>query len=409
MKWIYPFFLTLFIFLVTSCKQENLIQRNSKEHAVLVFMPWTDNLTTFLLNNLKDMESGLAGSDMEGVRLIVCMQNPATQARIFEIIKQDDGSFGQKTLTVIQNPHFKNVDELTRLFQTMKSYANAKTYSMIIGGHGMGWIPASSDGLADLKRKSSSSAELSQPVMHWDYTDEQGLPLTRYFGGTTFNHKIEMNTLRQALQAANIKLNYLMFDDCFMANVEVAYTLRDVTDYLIGCPTEIPAFGFPYARVISNLVFKEDYNQLVNDFINFYSTYQLPMANIGVIKTAELETLAGLMKTIHGKYSKYFDSSKRQSVQMMDGYFYSYAYNATLFFDLGDYVNKLCPDEALRNQFHTQLAKVVPFKAHTPYFFAFTRQSGILVREYSGITTSVCSNASLAKDYASTDWYKATH
>lgn len=57
----------------------------------------------------------------------------------------------------------------------MKAFAPAETYSMTIGCHGMGWIPVNATRGMD---------RATSRMMHWDY---EGVPKTRFFGGSSAN------------------------------------------------------------------------------------------------------------------------------------------------------------------------------------------------------------------------------
>ena len=90
------------------------------------------------------------------------------------------------------------------------------------------------------------------------------------------------------------------------------------------------------------------------------------------------------------------------SIQVMDGY------TPTIFFDFEDYINKICNDSVLLDEFSNQLRKTILFKCHTPqYYSAF---KGILpINHYSGITTSDPSSNRLSNPKIYTRWYNATH
>lgn len=51
----------------------------------------------------------------------------------------------------------------------MKSFASAKTYSLIVGCHGMGWLPVAQ----------SKARAATKPRYYWEYSHT---PLTRFFG-----------------------------------------------------------------------------------------------------------------------------------------------------------------------------------------------------------------------------------
>ena len=125
-------------------------------------------------------------------------------------------------------------------------------------------------------------------------------------------------------------MEYILFDDCYMSSIEVAYALRHVAEYLIACPTEIMAFGMPYAEIGRYLLGEPDYESICREFYEFYSTYQYPYATFGITDCSELDALASLMREINGQYV--FDESQRRDLQPMDGY------TPTIFYDYGDYV-----------------------------------------------------------------------
>ena len=96
------------------------------------------------------------------------------------------------------------------------------------------------------------------------------------------------------------------------------------------------------------------------------------------------------------------------SIQQMDGY------NPSIFFDMGDYVEKRAVNEPiLLSQFRNQLNLLVPYKRHTPsYFSAVTSSSGTVypINTYSGITISDPSvNTKVTSAFAASPYYRATH
>lgn len=197
-------------------------------------------------------------------------------------------------------------------------------------------------------------------------------------------------------------MEYILFDDCYMSSLEVAYDLRHVTRHLIACPTEIMAYGMPYARIGEYLLAENpDYGAICQAFHRFYSSYTYPYGAIAVTDCSRLDDLALLMKNLHSRHS--LDSSQAASLQRMDGY------SPVIFYDFGDYVRALCGNDAAQlAQVEALLEQVVPYKAHTEKFF--TASLGPLsITHYSGITTSAPSLSSKARTYPQTSWYRATH
>jgi hypothetical protein len=280
-------------------------------------------------------------------------------------------------------PNFTQRENITTMLNDMRTIAPARRYSLIVGCHGMGWLPV------------STSRARSQ--YHFERDD---VPQTRWFGGWTSEYQIETTTLADAISDAGMRMEYIMFDDCFMSSVEAAYDLKDVTDYLIGCPTEIMIYGFPYHLCTRHLVGTVDYAALCQTFLGFYSHYTTPCGTIAVTDCRELDALATIVRDIN--QTQEFDYAMLSDVQRMDGY------SPPLFYDLGDYIAHLCTDGNLLNAFKRQLDVTVPHKAHTPQYYSASNGFND-IRAYSGITTSAPSHNTRSVGQEKTKWYQATH
>ncbi|MDE7443624.1 MAG: Clostripain family protein, partial [Muribaculaceae bacterium] len=306
-------------------------------------------------------------------------------------IEYQNGTCRHIPISTYNNYPFTTEQGLTSLFIDLKTYAPAKNYSMIIGCHGMGWLPVS-----------TSRAIRSDDKQHWDYPN---VPLTRYFGGTTQEFQTDISTLASALSNADLKMQYILFDDCYMSSIEVAYELKDVTNYLIASTCEVMAYGMPYAKMGQYLLGAPDYKAVCDEFYKFYSTYSAaPYGTLSVTDCSKLDALAELMRQINLNYR--FDATQITLLQRLDGY------SPTIFFDYGDYVNKLLTynnaDQEFIDTFNQKLSSVVPLKTNTEKFFTASR-GPLPIYTYSGITTSDPSISPKTIEKTETKWYNATH
>lgn len=381
--------LLLFSFTLTSCEKEDTPSTpTDTEQTVLMYLPWSSNLTSYFYTNISDFETVVKRNILKNEKIVVFISTSPTKATLFELV-YDDGECIRKTLKDYSNPAFTTAEGITSILNDVKTFAPANRYAMTIGCHGMGWLPV----------PGAQSRSISQKK-HWEY---QGVPLTRYFGGLESEYQTDVTTLAEGIAHAEIKMEYILFDDCYMSSIEVAYALKDVTDYLIASPCEIMAYGMPYSEIGPYLLGKVNYEGISNAFYNFYKNYTpKPCGTIGITVCSELENLADMMKEINEKYT--FDPSLRNAVQRMDGY------SPVIFFDYGDYVAKLCPDAALLARFEEQLERTVPlkYKKHTPTFYTMSRGE-IKINTFSGITTSDPSIDSETASKTRTAWYEATH
>lgn len=334
------------------------------------------------------MESVIAKDILRNERVMVFFSTSPTEATLFEL-KYKNGKCIRDHIKNYDNPPITTASGITSILNDVKNYAPANRYAMVINCHGMGWLPVPTSKTRSMDQK-----------YYWEY---EGVPLTRFFGGLSPEYQTNITTLATAITQAGIKMEYILFDDCYMSSIEVAYDLKDVTDHLIASPTEIMAFGMPYAEIGQYLVGDVDYEGICNSFISFYRNYSLmPCGTIGVTVCSESENLAAVMKEINQKYA--FDPTQLNSLQRMDGY------SPIIFFDYGDYVTKLCPDRVLLEKFNEQLERTVPskYRMHTDYFYSMSKGK-VQINTYSGTTISDPSVNPEASTKTETAWFIATH
>lgn len=352
-----------------------------------MYLPWSGDLTSFFEVNIADLEKAISRGILHNEKALVYFNTSATEATLFEL-KYKDGKCVREPLKSYTNHPFTTASGITAMLNDVQYYAPASRYAMTVGCHGLGWIPVLSTRTHGAEQKG-----------HWEYTDG---PMTRWFGGTSVEHRTDISTLAEGIKGAGVKMDYILFDDCYMSGIEVAYELKDVTHHVIGSTSEIMAYGMPYSDIGEHLFGDVNYRGICEDFLSFYENYRDPYGTIGITVCAELDNLATLMKQINETHT--FDAALTSSVQRLDGY------SPVCFFDFGDYVDKLCTDPVLLSRFKTQLERVVPtaYRKHTDSFFA--RGKGTFkIKAYSGVTVSDPSTNLLALTKAETAWYKATH
>lgn len=370
--------------------EDEPIDRSNNDQTVFMYLPWSTDLLSAFRQNIADMKTIIGKNILKNERVIVFLATSPKKATLYELTYKK-GNCEQKTLKEynFEDPEYTTAEGITSILNDVKYYAPAKRYAMTIGCHGMGWIPKSST-------KSRSGFRVEK--MHWEY---ENVPMTRYFGGRDYEHQTDVNTLATGISDAGMKMEYILFDDCYMSNVEVAYGLKEVTNHLIASTCEIMMYGMPYDKIGQYLVGNIDYKSICDEFYAFYSTYEtMPCGTIGVTDCSELDNLASIMKQINQQYT--FDTSLTNSLQRLDGY------SPVIFFDYGDYVAKLCKDSELLEQFNEQLERTVPFKRNTDYYYSMS-SGKTKINTYSGITISDPSTNSKTLSKKETAWYKATH
>ena len=366
------------------------VPQQQADKTLFVYMPWSASRTSnygSLYNafqqNLRDMKAGIvADGGLHRNRLMVFISTSATTAVMMEIT-YDNGICRQDTLeryTAANIPAFTTPDGIAHILNKVKYKAPAQTYAMLIGCHGTGWLFANG----------ASRAK------------------TRYFGGSDSYFQTNIPTLAQGISRAGMQMQYIMFDDCYMSNIEVAYELRHVTDYLIGCCSEIMAYGMPYQKMWHYLTqLSPDYGKIVDEFHHFYSNYSTPCGNIGITNCNRTEEMAQVMRAINTTNT--FNLADTTNVQKLDGY------RNTIFYDMGAYVSRLCTDPTLYTTFQSVLNRLTPFKSTTPDIYTSLGQlpyNRINVNTFSGITISDPTVSNFERAIITktqTGWWKATH
>ncbi|MDE7123774.1 MAG: Clostripain family protein [Alistipes sp.] len=384
----------LLLLAATACGKDPVPDPNPEgQQTVLMYLPWSGNLTGYFRQNIADMERIVAADKLHDARLLVYFMESATTATLFELVPRQGGCQRVEIASYDRAPAFTTAEGLAAILGAAKAAAPAARYGLVIGCHGMGWLPAE-----------QASGRAAAPMQarereYWEH-EADGRPLTRWFGGTTPAYQTDIATLAEGIARAGMPMEYILFDDCYMSSIEVAYELRGVTRHLIGSTSEIMAYGFPYAELGEYLFGEVDYEAICEAFHRFYSAYQYPYGTIGVTDCAQLEALAEVMRRINGRYVFSGDES---DLQRLDGY------SPVRFFDMGDYVRRLCPDEALRAEAEELLRRAVPHHRHTERFYSMVSGSHP-IRTFSGITTSDPSTAPLTVDAKRlTAWWQATH
>ena len=395
-------FVLSLVFASCHCRHEKP-EKPKTEHTLFIYMPWSTTLTSSFNQNLKDFEAALNNNLnlLKNNKVVVFFSSTADSATMFEF-KYEKNNLVRAPLKKYKNSAsvFTTESGITSIFNDVKSFASANRYSMIMSGHGMGWLPV-------VKSKASRG---EYEKYHWEY---EGVPLTRFIGGKTPDVQTEITTLAKGIKNAGIKMDYILFDACYMSTIETAYDLKDVANYIVACPTEIMDYGFPYAKIGKFLIGDINFQGVIEGFYDFYLDYKIndkpyPYGTIAVTVTAELDNLATVMKEINQTFS--FDMEKLNEVQRMDGY------SPVIFFDMGDYVSKLCTDVDLLAKFNYRLEQAVPLSMsrHTESYYS-TSIGAVYINAYSGVTISDPSiNSSpyfnvVVTSKIETAWYKATH
>lgn len=280
----FPLWLTaLVVLLFAACSSSSggseeppVPEEEVAECTVMIYIVADNNLSSYALDDLEEMKVGMAKVTKSNVHLLVYIDTGSTP-RLVELVNKN----GTVTERVIQTYATRNSCGIAEMQEVMDDLSGnksliAKKYGFIFWSHGDGWIP--------------DSSHLST---RWIGQDQH--PGTHY---------MEIADLVN-FYSKYPKMEFVLFDACFMLSMEVAYALRDQVNYVIGSPTEAPGPGADYTRLVPAIMgggddmaiqiakaFYEPYEATYDEGTNDSIDYWTGGVSIGAIHTEGLGQLA---------------------------------------------------------------------------------------------------------------------
>ena len=423
----------------TSCSEEAFDTDSVNKQTILVFYPWTGSqsstgLLGYLQNNIDSICDGII--DRKGLnnsRVLVFLSDKYNHSTLYDLqYNATTKSVDRVSLKEYEGASYASAEGIADIMNEVKTQASALNYALIVGVHGCGWTYASdwsrypyyarpsvtrpSDSAlsgysaADNSATGYSAAGYSATGISSfsgiQFGPDPNAPLTRFFGSVSLaENAMDISTLAEGIRESGLKMQYILFDACYMSNIETAYELKDVTNYMIASGSEIMAAGLPYRSMWSYLNSPTpNYSSIVSTSVNFYKNSSAPFCNLAAIDCRQVEKLASVMKDINAE-NQLQASVNLDSIQHLDGF------RPNLFYDLETYVDSLRPSGYLLDQFKSQLKLTIKASDHTDEAYTCIYSSdSFKIKNYCGITISDPSQHSVAiKGREKTGWWKATH
>lgn len=357
------------------------------DRTLLVYLAGDNNLWQYMDRNIAGIREGMQSEKISGnTKVVVYYDTPYDVPRLTEFIP------GSETL-LKEYPEQNSASGATlrEVVADMERLAPARHYGLVLGSHGTAWIPSAAFG--------QLTCSFSDNIGKW--------PETRFFAeDVSVSPAGYMNLDELADALPDRKFDYILFDACYMGSVEVAYALKDKTDYIISSPAEEVADGYPYERVLSALLARTpDLVSVCVGFFNYYAEHEderYRSATVSLVRTAGLHRLwqatDDLSKTAMEAEPDVFAGMDIHDIQHFD------RYRRPFIFDLKETVDRLAEKNlistAQRKQFESALAATVLYEAHTPYCF------GEPIRVSCGLSgyIPVEGYAELNEHYKSMEW-----
>ncbi len=392
-------------FLLGCCRP--VVPKKDTHRTVLVYMVADNNLNVYALQNINSMKQHINADAMETGRLLVFYVPPYSETQQLLEIKINT-STGQGDTLLLREYRFDNTLEKNAVQQVIsdaKKLAPAKEYGLVLWSHAMGWHPSTS---------APDPGNINPPALRSGAGTIQDDDLIGWFGQDGYYY-MEIPVLASALEGQ--ELDFLLFDACFTASVEMLYDLRHSAGYLVGSPAEVMGAGYPY-RDFVRLVFREDLStealckQLCQAYMTSYRANPThPSASTVLVRLSEMDSLAACVRAIFEADPIPVSSIDLEGIQHYE------LMNPHLFYDLDGYLATVSRYPLFYNAFKNQLNRTVLYKDCTDQIYsAYSSSHWFVVDSYSGLSSYIprydlphsqkITNLNLA--YFQTAWAQAT-
>jgi hypothetical protein len=341
--------------MLAACHKDDTEENEVKaDRTVLVYISGECSLWDFIDDDLKEMK---AGSQSIGDNNLLVYVDNATDGEIPWLARINKGqiadsvSFTEIAKAMNLNPtaSFVKDDPYSSEAQVMEGvlrYAFQKfpsknnDYGLVLWGHGSGWL---------IKDYIPYTAMARQKA----YGIDNGRNDKGYSDGKWLNIPSMAKLLSKLPH-----LSFIFCDCCNMMCLEVAYELRNVTDYLIGTPAEIPGVGAPYNTVVPAMFEKTTFWKSIVDyyFKQRAGGFDVPLS---VIQTNGMENLANATKTVLKNSASKIGEGYPNTSGLI--YYYYDSSSHQVFFDANDFILKYA-DTNEYNSWKQVLDKTVIYK-----------------------------------------------
>ena len=356
----------LFMIAAAGCCKNNLDEPIKENRKVLLFYECGfNNLGDYIKSNMESPNRGLPSGYIpekgEDVLLVYSRiaENGHTPVNSYlrRIYKTSKGKVISDTLKVFGKETIAaSPSTLSAVLNLVKEKFPAKGYGMVVSSHGSGWLPAGyyyspsrfendHKGEVGTSRQGIAAQSVGHPrlpVPEGDLPDTDPFYwMTRSIGqdytkDSYYGHEMSVS---EFVDAIPYHLDYILFDMCYTAGVEMAYALKDKADYLGLSPAEVLGDGmFNYTKITSFLLNREtpDLEGLFKDSFEMYDKQSglYRSSTVNLVRTSGLDNLASVCARMINEYS---DALADAPVDDIQGY---YRQGRHYFYDLVDIFEK---------------------------------------------------------------------
>ncbi len=364
------FIILVIVILTTACDKGELPDIEKSHSITIIYLEANNNLRAEALKALNDLEIGI-GKDMKSVGTVLAYIKNTDKIGYLLNIQPDNDPYtiNSDTIKIFESTSKSDGGQMKRVLSFIKESYKAEDYNLILWSHGTSWTPA--------RNPSPSIGALS-------FGEDRG-------------QNIDLLEIKDALP---MQFNYIIFDACAMASIEVLYELRHKAKYIIASPTDVLSEGFPYQNIVEffGRATKQNVIQLATKYFEYYDQRSglLRSAAISVTDLSKLEELSSCLDSINQKQNHLFKTAGIQRLDFTQGF-------PVQLYDFKDFIDHTYSDKD-KLRIDEILKKTLIYRNHTPEFL------GNRIDAFSGMTISLLKRSDVFFPYYSgLEWSKKTN
>ena len=356
------------------------------------------SLSSYFRTNLEDAAAAINTGILSNNNRVIFFRQESKYSGYIGEIYYDGKERRLKEITLSSS--IIKPEKVADIIATMAELAPAERYGIVFAGHGQGWITR------EILAGNNNISTLSLMANPW--VQAAGAEVTRAFGEN--NVQLDIEELAEGIEQSNVELDYILFDACFMSNIETIYDLRHSANYIIASPCEIMGRGFPYHRTLPYL-FQDngkttDYIGAAKSYHDFYKSEYTGSGRCGSITVYDCSKVDALAEAtslvMESAITQKDPEYKISHIQTYEGQEFHH------FFDFGQWMNYIARDDEALATFNSRFDDCVIATYTLDTFYSAYGSYGshtIDLDVYSGVTTSAPSVA-YPNGWRETNWYK---
>ncbi len=257
----------------------------NKEKTIILYIVADNSLLDYSHNLFCDIQKHCANKVLENNNVVLFLDSN-NESSLYQVAKtgmQKVASY-DKLNSVQPQKMYDILSDILRKYPAIEN-------GIIFWSHGTGWLPTGNK--------------------------------TRSFGDDN-GESIDIDDISKSIPK---KMNYIIFDACYMGCIEVVTELHEMSDYFILSPDIVPSDGIIDALSIDILVGEEPLENRLKKVCKYYANEKNNNKNlpIALVKSSELDNMMQLCSNLT------IDNLNEEI------YFYPYRTNI-IFYDLGSFI-----------------------------------------------------------------------